>query len=132
MHTMTGTYHSSNIVYSGTICLGTRVPRKFVRGHIVSGRPITPPILARPSSFIKVSWISRWPPEQRMRPRRLLRPRQSRFRMPAVRRVAKPNLTTMKKLLKSGLKVEGCSENFIFKIGKRYSSAKRTMQIINH
>ena len=28
---------------SGTINLGTSRPRKFVRGHIVSGRPITPP-----------------------------------------------------------------------------------------
>jgi len=30
-------------VSPGTINLGTRGPRKFVQGHIVSGRPITPP-----------------------------------------------------------------------------------------
>jgi len=43
MHIMTGTYHSWDIVCSRTINLGTRGLRKFARGHIVSGRPITPP-----------------------------------------------------------------------------------------
>ena len=37
MHIFTGMYQSGDI-------LGTRVPRTFERGHIFSGRPVTPPI----------------------------------------------------------------------------------------
>ena len=40
---MTGMYQCRNIVSPGTINFGTRGPRTFVRGHIVSGRPVTPP-----------------------------------------------------------------------------------------
>jgi hypothetical protein len=36
-------YQSRDIVSQGTIDLGTRGPRTFVQGHIVSGRPFTPP-----------------------------------------------------------------------------------------
>ena len=39
---MTGMYQSRDIVSQGTINLGTRGPRTFVRGHNVSGRPVTP------------------------------------------------------------------------------------------
>jgi len=42
---MTGMYQSRDIVLQGTINLGTRVPRTFVRGHIVLGRPVNPPII---------------------------------------------------------------------------------------
>jgi len=34
-------YHSRDFVSQGTINLGTRCPRTFVRGHIVSVRPVT-------------------------------------------------------------------------------------------
>jgi len=37
-------YKSLDIVSRGTIDLGTSGPRIFVRGHIVSGRPVTPPL----------------------------------------------------------------------------------------
>jgi len=40
---MTGMYQSRDIVSQGTINLGTRGPRTFVQGHIVTGRPFTPP-----------------------------------------------------------------------------------------
>ena len=40
---MTGMYQIRDIVSQGMINLGTRGPRKFVQGHIVSGRPVTPP-----------------------------------------------------------------------------------------
>jgi len=36
-------YQSREIVSQGTINLGTRGPKTFVRGHIVSGRPVTQP-----------------------------------------------------------------------------------------
>jgi len=42
---MTGMYQSRDIVSQGTINLGTRCPRTFVRGHSVWGRPVTPPYL---------------------------------------------------------------------------------------
>jgi len=38
-----GMYQSRDIVYLGRFILGTKGPRKFARGHIVTGRPITPP-----------------------------------------------------------------------------------------
>ena len=38
-------YHTRNIVGHGTINLGTRDPRTFVQGHIVSGRAVTPPLV---------------------------------------------------------------------------------------
>jgi len=41
MHIKTGMYHSRDIVIPERLILGTRGPRKFVRGHIVSGGPIT-------------------------------------------------------------------------------------------
>jgi len=44
---MTGKYQSWDIVSQGTINLGTRGPRTFVRGHIVSGRAVTPPGIHR-------------------------------------------------------------------------------------
>ena len=40
---MTGMYQSRDIVSQGTINLGTRAPTTLVRGHVVSGRPVTPP-----------------------------------------------------------------------------------------
>ena len=40
---MTGMYQSRDIVSQGKNNLGTRGPRIFVQGHIVLGRPITPP-----------------------------------------------------------------------------------------
>jgi len=40
---MTGKYQSRDIVSHRTINLGTMGPRTFVQGHIVSGRPVTPP-----------------------------------------------------------------------------------------
>ena len=43
MHMMAGMYKSRDIVFLGRLILGTMGPRKFVWGHIVSGRPITPP-----------------------------------------------------------------------------------------
>jgi len=40
---MPGMFQSREILSQGTINLGTRGPRTFVRGHIVLGRPFTPP-----------------------------------------------------------------------------------------
>jgi len=40
---MTGMYQSRDIISQGTINLGTRGPRTFGRGHIVSGRLVIPP-----------------------------------------------------------------------------------------
>jgi len=40
---MTGMYQCRDIVSPGTIYLGSRSPITFVQGHIVSGRPVTPP-----------------------------------------------------------------------------------------
>ena len=42
---MTGMYQYREIMFLGRFILGTRGPRKYVRGRIVSGRPITPPYL---------------------------------------------------------------------------------------
>ena len=39
----------------GTINLGTRGPRTFVRGHIVLGRPVTPPLVFVHKSIISES-----------------------------------------------------------------------------
>jgi len=39
---MTGMYQCRDTVYLGRLILGTRDPRKFVLGDIVSGRPISP------------------------------------------------------------------------------------------
>jgi len=36
-------YYSKDILCSGMVNLGPRDPRKFVRGHIVSGRLVIPP-----------------------------------------------------------------------------------------
>jgi len=41
---MAGLYQCRDIVSLGTINLGTRGPRTFVRGHIVWGRSVTPPL----------------------------------------------------------------------------------------
>jgi len=38
---MTGRYLCRDVVFPGRFIWGTRGPRKFVRGHIVSGRPVT-------------------------------------------------------------------------------------------
>jgi len=57
MHIMTEIYHSRSLVCSGTVHLGTRFPRKFVRGHIVSGRPITPLLTVRTKFHKKSTWI---------------------------------------------------------------------------
>ena len=43
MHIMTGMYQSRDIVFLGRLILGTRGPRTFAPGHIVLGRPVTPP-----------------------------------------------------------------------------------------
>ena len=43
---MTGMYKSRGSVFPGHKILGTRGQRKFVRGHIVSGRPVAPPAQA--------------------------------------------------------------------------------------
>jgi len=40
---MTGMYRSKDIGSQGTINVGTRGSRTFVRGHIVQGYPVTPP-----------------------------------------------------------------------------------------
>ena len=40
---MTGTYECRDIVFTGQFIFWTRGPRNFVRRHIVSERPITPP-----------------------------------------------------------------------------------------
>ena len=41
---MAGMYKSRDIVFPGQVILGTKGPRKFLRGHIVSGRSTTPPV----------------------------------------------------------------------------------------
>jgi len=40
---MTGMYQGRDTVFPGRFIQGTRDPRKFARGHILSGRPVTPP-----------------------------------------------------------------------------------------
>jgi len=40
---VTGMYQFRDIVFLVRLILGARSPRRFVRGHIVLGRPITPP-----------------------------------------------------------------------------------------
>jgi len=44
---MTGMYQCRDIVFPGLFISGIRGPRKFVRGHIVSGHPIIPPGILR-------------------------------------------------------------------------------------
>jgi len=39
---MTGMYQSRDSVFPGRFILGTRGLRKFMRGHIVSGRHVNP------------------------------------------------------------------------------------------
>ena len=41
---MTGMYKSRDIVSQGTINLGDQGSQDVRRGHIVSGRPVTPPV----------------------------------------------------------------------------------------
>jgi len=48
---MTGIYQSRDIVSQGTINLGTMGSRTFVRGHIASGCPVTPPWFPSVSSL---------------------------------------------------------------------------------
>jgi len=43
MQIMTGMYQSRDTVFLGRLIWGTRGPRTFVRGNIVSGRPVPPP-----------------------------------------------------------------------------------------
>jgi len=43
-------FQSRDVVSQGTINLGTRGPRRFVQEHIVSGRPVTPPVDSREGS----------------------------------------------------------------------------------
>jgi len=45
--TMTGKYHFRNIVSPNTSNFVTRGPRKFLQGHIVLERPVTPPVEQR-------------------------------------------------------------------------------------
>jgi len=69
---MTGTYQSRDIVSRGTINLGTSGPRTFVRGHIVSRYPVTPPLLLVPvqhcflSSKYSLSAGGRWGEEHEL------------------------------------------------------------------
>jgi len=49
---MTGMFQCRDIVSPGTINLGTRGPRTFVRVHIVSGRPVTPPFHRQQISLV--------------------------------------------------------------------------------
>jgi len=58
---MTGVNHSRDIVSRGMINLETRIPRTFIRGHIVSGRPVTPPripVIPRLSPLRRMKWIT--------------------------------------------------------------------------
>jgi len=48
---MTGMFQCRDIVFPGRFIQGTRGPRKFVLGHIVSGRPVTPPIWAHQQKY---------------------------------------------------------------------------------
>jgi len=54
-------YQWWDIVSPGTINLGTRGPRKFAQGPIVSGRPVIPPNLLYSCTIAKKKWPMRAP-----------------------------------------------------------------------
>jgi len=45
-----------DMVFLGRLILGTRGPKKFERGHIISRRPITPPYLSAKAQTILDSY----------------------------------------------------------------------------
>jgi len=57
---MTGMYQSRDLVWQGTINFGTGGPRTFVKGHIVKGRPVTPPIRSDPFRFARIRIHETW------------------------------------------------------------------------
>ena len=53
-------YQFRDIVSQGTINGGTRGPRTFVRGHLISGRPVTPPMWLPKSAHKYIVLASAW------------------------------------------------------------------------